>query len=687
MKSAAFFAIGVLLAPGACAAVDIALVPVGNAGNAADTTASPPRGSVAYPFSMGAHEVTNEQYAEFLNAVARAGDPHSLWDALMESDPRGGIVRNGTLTYTYSVKRSMGQLPVTFVTLVDTCRFCNWLHHGQKSAGNPEELTESGSYDMGAALVGRIVRTPVASYVIPTVDEWHKAAWHDPISAGADTQGTANYWAFPTGSDAQPTQALATTTGGCANPGPNVVNFADGAEWGGVTGALLRVGAAGNRSHYGAWDMAGNASEFALVPGQGFAWLGGHARSLDAQALQSGQLAELQPFYFTSAQAGFRVALIEPQSRYVPVGSPGNPGHPTQSWGSVASSYFLGRWEVTNSEWIGLLNAVATGLTLNADPHDLFDPAMASDPRGGITRSVSNTFPTRVTGYQSRPNMADKPVNFITYYDALRYCNWLHHGQQTGPLGRASTEFGAYTLTAQAEAAGQLVARRAGARFWLPSLDEWFKGAYYLSRTQSYRVFPVPTETGNFPNPALATSSGGSRNPELDHCNIDNRAEWGGLIGHLMTVGASGGLSSYGAYDMGGNVQEWTATPIDVELRVMGGHFGSEPVFLATTVTSLSQPPGNATATTGLRVAAAVANQDMRSIDFALDPDAPANSPFVHWILTASTQYGARYELDTLPGTADWIPFTGLVWHGTGERLRTEGTSSGPSTLFRIRRQ
>ena len=678
--------LGILPIVSAPPSTAVSLVTVDNPGNPADSTPSPSRGSVAYTFEIGTTEVTNEEYARFLNAVASVTDPHGLWDPRMEDAPGGGIVRTGTISYTYTVKRFMNDVPVVFVSAEDACRFCNWLHNGEVASGNGDHLTETGSFDLGAVEAGTISRSSVASYVLPTVDEWHKAAWHDPVSAGADTQGTANYWAFPTGSDTPPSQALASATGSCTNPGLNVVNFANGAAWNGVTGAVIRVKTAGNRSHYGAYDMAGNAAEIVVGPDGSAALMGGHARSLDAQSLHSAQIIQPQTTDADSAQTGFRVALIDPQSRYVAVGSPGNPGHPTRSWGSVPSPYFLGRWEVTNSEWIGFLNSVATGFTLTADPHGLFDPRMASDLRGGITRKVSNTFPTRITSYEARPNMGSKPVNFITYYDALRYCNWLHHGQPTGNFGRASTEFGAYTLSAQAEAAGAFLPRQSIARFWLPSLDEWFKAAFYLSRTQSYRVYPVPVSSGSFPAVALATALGGCRNPEPDRCNIADGAVWGGVTGHLLTVGSTSAVSPYGAYDMGGNVQEWTATPIDAELRVMGGYYNSQPILLATTVTELSQPPGEATASTGLRVAASVPDQDMSRIDIQLDPDPPPDSPFVHWIVSANSQYGARYQLELSPGTGSWQEI-GRFQNGTGDPLQFFGGSLTPTTLIRVRRR
>jgi formylglycine-generating enzyme required for sulfatase activity len=64
-------------------AADPATVPVGNPGNQADTTGY---GAVAYSYKIGKYEVTNEEYAEFLNAVAKT-DTHE-WHKAAYYDPK-----------------------------------------------------------------------------------------------------------------------------------------------------------------------------------------------------------------------------------------------------------------------------------------------------------------------------------------------------------------------------------------------------------------------------------------------------------------------------------------------------------------------------------------------------------------------------------------------------------------------
>lgn len=123
-------------------AVTIPTVPVGNAGNAADTTGY---GAVAYDYRIGTTEVTNAQYVEFLNAKA-ASDPLGLYSGEMTSLVYGGIIRNGVSgSYNYESKLNMSDKPVNFVDWYDAVRFANWLNNGQGGGD-----TETGAYTLRA---------------------------------------------------------------------------------------------------------------------------------------------------------------------------------------------------------------------------------------------------------------------------------------------------------------------------------------------------------------------------------------------------------------------------------------------------------------------------------------------------------------------------------------------------------
>src|SRR5687768_1292520 len=121
-----------VFAASAPATVTFQWASVGNPGNAGqpafqgDTTGY---GSVGYVYQISKHEVTNSQYAEFLNAKA-ASDPLGLYNTNMADDACGGITRAGSAgNYTYAVKSGYGAMPVVYVSWYDAIRFANWVNN------------------------------------------------------------------------------------------------------------------------------------------------------------------------------------------------------------------------------------------------------------------------------------------------------------------------------------------------------------------------------------------------------------------------------------------------------------------------------------------------------------------------------------------------------------------------------
>jgi formylglycine-generating enzyme len=117
------------------------------------------------------YEVTNAQYAEFLNTVDAAGaNPNGIYDVNMGIDVRGGIsfTAGNAAGSKYGVKTNMGDKPVNYVSFSDSMRFANWIHNGQ-GAGS----TESGAYDM-AVSASTVVHSVSANVWIPTENEWYK---------------------------------------------------------------------------------------------------------------------------------------------------------------------------------------------------------------------------------------------------------------------------------------------------------------------------------------------------------------------------------------------------------------------------------------------------------------------------------------------------------------------------------
>ncbi len=111
-------------------------VVIGDPGNPEDTIiardGSSGYGSVDHVFRIAEYEVSNAQYAEFLNAVAKT-DPNQLYWSAMEHQVFGGIVRSGDVgNYTYGLKPNMANKPVNYVSWFDAARYANWIHNGSQ---------------------------------------------------------------------------------------------------------------------------------------------------------------------------------------------------------------------------------------------------------------------------------------------------------------------------------------------------------------------------------------------------------------------------------------------------------------------------------------------------------------------------------------------------------------------------
>lgn len=240
----------------AFAVINIDYVPVGHAGNAADPETGSLYGAVAYAYQIGKYEVTNAQYTAFLNAADPTGaNANGIYNTGMASDVRGGI------TYTagaasgekYTIRTSMGDKPVNYVSWYDSARFTNWLHNGQGSGS-----TETGAYTLSGS-TGTITKSVGATVWLPSENEWYKAAYYQPSGAGGDTD---NYWNHATQSNTTPTVASVNAIGDVSNPGANVANYSSGADWNSLDGNVTTVGSTAANNYFGTADMNGNVREW-----------------------------------------------------------------------------------------------------------------------------------------------------------------------------------------------------------------------------------------------------------------------------------------------------------------------------------------------------------------------------------------------------------------------------------------
>ncbi len=311
------------------ATVTIDLVPVGNAGNAGqwigpdyggvgDPDTNRLDGAVGYDYQIGKYEVTAGQYAEFLNAVA-ATDTYGLYNTNMATGVWAGvtvnqITRSGTSgSYTYAVGPNYADRAIGYVAWGSAVRFVNWLANGQPTGAEDASTTEDGSYLLNGAVsnsaLNAVVRKEGATYVLPSEDEWYKAAFHKNDGV------TGNYWDYATGSNTIPTRELTSPDpGNNANYRPSGFGGTDYCIGAGPPYYHTNVGAFTNSvSPYGTFDQNGNTSEWTegLIETDGSrVWMGGGFND-KAEMMYAYTRVSNVPTY-TSLAIGFRVGSLEP---------------------------------------------------------------------------------------------------------------------------------------------------------------------------------------------------------------------------------------------------------------------------------------------------------------------------------------------------------------------------------------
>jgi hypothetical protein len=176
-------------------------------------------GSVGHSYGIGELEVTVAQWVAFLNTVDPAGsDPHQLYDSSESSSswPRYGEINvssGAAAGHHYTVAYPQwAAKPYGFATFLRAARFANALTNGKVLSRQPartggfafvtykvrlSRVTERGMYDLARQKRTGATRARGSGFVIPSQDEWIKAAYFDPKGGG-----TLSYWKYPTNAGA-----------------------------------------------------------------------------------------------------------------------------------------------------------------------------------------------------------------------------------------------------------------------------------------------------------------------------------------------------------------------------------------------------------------------------------------------------------------------------------------------------
>lgn len=222
---------------------------------------------------------------------------------------------------------------------------------------------------------------------------------------------------------------------------------------------------------------------------------------------------------------------------FVMIDQPGNPpdlgGNPSPV-GQVDYVYEIGKYEISRA-MVDAANA-AGSLEISMDPMDIVI--------GG-----------------PRPEM---PASGISWNEAARFVNWLNVSQgypeaykflaQPGEPGYHVNANQSLWQPADLGFDDNNWFRNSGARYVLPSVDEWYKAAYYNPNAEpgAARYFNFPTGSDDPPTPVSSATDPGTavyrQRPQQGPADITQ----------------AGGLSPFGVMAMGGNVWEWEETELDL---------------------------------------------------------------------------------------------------------------------------
>ncbi len=264
-------------------------VTIGNPGNAADTLLGyTPSGRVDYTYAIGKFEVSADMINKFNASQFFKITNKGNWSSV--------------------------HMPASNITWNEAARFVNWLN---SSTGHPEAYKYSffNAPILNANITTWAVTDPgydpnnpyrnkLAKYVLPSNDEWFKAAYYDPSLNG----GGGGYWDQGTGSNTPPTAVLSGTL-------PNTAVYYQPLETGPGPAEITQ---AGGLSAYGAMAFVGNVHEWTetskdrtnsdgnmLRIQRGGAWF--------YAPLNRGAFSNNEPS-FRIIEAGFRVAMLNPSN-------------------------------------------------------------------------------------------------------------------------------------------------------------------------------------------------------------------------------------------------------------------------------------------------------------------------------------------------------------------------------------
>lgn len=237
-----------------------------------------------------------------------------------------------------------------------------------------------------------------------------------------------------------------------------------------------------------------------------------------------------------------------------------NESDPETGRGRVDHVYRIGKYNVTIGQYAAFLNAVA-----QSDTYKLYDPNMATDLNSAGIMRFGNSGTYTYIVMDNGGNSANRPITYVTWYDAARFANWMANNQPKGNQNSKTTENGAYNLNG-AMSGNAVIKNKINPNtgkapsYYIPNYDEWYKAAYYSptkNGTGGYYLYA--TESDVAPGNEIGDKPNQANNfPATTLCVTQSPNYLYATQNYLTDVGVfTNSASYYGTFDQNGNVYEW----------------------------------------------------------------------------------------------------------------------------------
>ncbi|MBX3386579.1 MAG: SUMF1/EgtB/PvdO family nonheme iron enzyme, partial [Phycisphaeraceae bacterium] len=230
--------------------------------------------------------------------------------------------------------------------------------------------------------------------------------------------------------------------------------------------------------------------------------------------------------------------------------------------GGVNYEYRIGRFEVTTAQWVEFYNAAFDRPADDRIPH-----LIPSDHWGAVSTPAMTP-----GGQRWRVPVGNeyRAVGDISWRMAAIYCNWLHNDKATN---REAFLSGAYDVSTfgyvgDSNTFSDQAARSPGAKFFIPTWDEWLKAAHYDPNKNGqdqggWWKFSTTSDVIPLIGPPPSWLPGAGIGDDRTGDAEANAAGWGPLFPQFSPFSVPLGSyptvqSPWGLLDVAGGTSEWT---------------------------------------------------------------------------------------------------------------------------------